>query len=258
VPGLVRQGGFPLSSEAVMHVGLFVTCLIDLLRPDIGLAVVKVLEKAGCTVEFFDDQTCCGQPNWNAGDRRGAQALALRMLDLFEGCDTIVVPSGSCAATIKTDYPALFPDDPHLRVRFDALAARTFEFTDFLARIGNVEGGFAGPPRHLTYHDSCSGLRYLGVRDQPRRLIAQVQGARLTEMKDCDRCCGFGGAFSVKYSEVSAAIADDKCAAIRATGADAVVMGDLGCMMQIEGRLRRQGDDRTQVLHIAQVLAGDR
>jgi L-lactate dehydrogenase complex protein LldE len=254
-----------------MRAALFVTCLIDVLRPDIGLAVVSVLEQAGVAVDFIEEQSCCGQPNLSTGDRKGARALAARMLALFETHDYLVVPSGSCAATIKTDYPSLFADDPDLRGRFDRLAAKTYEFTDFLVAVAKfhpvagVESDRtpdARPPaavqRRLTYHDACSGLRYLGIREQPRRLMACLPGTELVEMGRCDRCCGFGGAFSVKYPEVSAAIADDKCEAIHASEAEGVVMGDLGCMLQIEGRLRRLGDDRTRVLHIAQVLNGER
>jgi L-lactate dehydrogenase complex protein LldE len=158
---------------------------------------------------------------------------------------------------IKGDYLDLFADDPDLKARFEALAAKTYELTDFLlnvAKIENVESDFSGS---VTYHDSCSGLRYLGIKDQPRRLLAQVPGVRLAEMNQCEQCCGFGGTFAVKYGDISAALADDKCRNVRATGADAVVAGDLGCLLNIEGRLRRIGDENTRVLHVAQVLAGD-
>jgi len=175
----------------------------------------------------------------------------------FEGFDYVVLPSGSCGASIKGDYPDLFRDDPDLRARFEALAARTYELTDFLVsvcRIDRLQSRFAG---RITYHDSCSGLRYLGVREQPRKLLALLPAVELTEMDDAQQCCGFGGTFAVKYGEISGAIVGDKCRNIQASGADAVVLGDLGCMLNIEGRLRRSGDERTRVLHIAQVLAGD-
>lgn len=240
-----------------MRVGLFVTCLVDLVRPEIGFSVVKLLEKTGFTVEVPQAQTCCGQPGYNSGDREAARRLALQVLEAFEPYEYIVVPSGSCGATIKTDYPDLFDDDPALRARFEALAAKTYELTDFLvnvAKVDTLESGFRG---RITYHDSCNGLRYLNVKEQPRKLLALVPGVELQEMKGARNCCGFGGTFSVKYGNISGAIVEDKCRAIHATGADAVVLGDLGCMLNIEGRLRREGDETTRVLHVAQVLAGD-
>jgi L-lactate dehydrogenase complex protein LldE len=240
-----------------VRVGLFVTCLIDLMRPDIGFSVVKLLENAGCEVVVPDGQTCCGQPAFNPGDTAPARALAQAFLRDFEAFDHVVVPSGSCGGMIRVHYPALFDAGDPLRARLQALAARTCELTAFLAdvlKIERLDSGFAG---HLTYHDSCSGLRELGIEAQPRRLLALVPGARLTEMRECRACCGFGGTFAVKYGDISSAIVDEKCAHIRASGADAVALGDLGCMLNIEGRLRRIGDDTTRVLHIAQVLAGD-
>jgi L-lactate dehydrogenase complex protein LldE len=240
-----------------VRVGLFVTCLVDLVRPEIGFSAVKLLERAGCSVHVPPTQTCCGQPGYNSGDSAAARALAIKLLPEFEPFDYVVIPSGSCGAMIKVDYVDLFADDPDLKSRFDALAAKTFELTDFLVnvlRIDSLESRFTGS---VTYHDSCSGLRYLGVKSQPRALLAKLPGARLTEMKDCEQCCGFGGTFALKYGDISSAIVDDKCRNIRATGADAVVLGDLGCMLNIEGRLRRSGDEKTHVLHIAQILAGD-
>jgi L-lactate dehydrogenase complex protein LldE len=240
-----------------MRVGLFVTCLVDLMRPRIGFAALKLLEQAGCTVEVPEQQTCCGQPAYNSGDAATARVLAEQVLRAFEGFDYVVVPSGSCGSSIKGDYVDMFRDAPDLRARFGALAAKTYELTDFLASVCKVErldSRFAG---RITYHDSCSGLRYLGVKEQPRRLLALVPGAQLTEMDQAQQCCGFGGTFSVKYGEISGAIVGEKCRHIHASGAEAVVLGDLGCMLNIEGRLRRGGDDKTRVLHIAEVLAGD-
>jgi L-lactate dehydrogenase complex protein LldE len=239
-----------------MRVGLFVTCLVDLMRPDIGFAAIALLEHAGCEVLVPRTQTCCGQPGWNSGDRASAAALAKKLLDEFEACDCVVVPSGSCAGMIRVHYGDVLRDDATLSARAEKLAARTFELTDFLARIAQLEsvpGRFAG---RLTYHDACSGLRELGVKTQPRKLLALLPGVSLTEMRDCEECCGFGGTFSVKYGDISAEIARKKCARITETGADAVVLGDLGCMLNIEGRLRKDGDTRTRVLHIAEVLAG--
>jgi L-lactate dehydrogenase complex protein LldE len=238
------------------RVGLFITCLADVMRPTIPLAAVELLEAAHFEVHVPMSQTCCGQPAYNSGDRRTALALAEKFLDEFEGFDYVVAPSGSCMGMIKTHYPEVLRDQPDLLRRLAALQPRLYELTDFLvnvAAISQVPGRYDG---EVTYHDSCSGLRELGVKQQPRRLLALVAGLRLREMQQCEQCCGFGGTFAVKYGNVSAAIADDKCANIQACGARAVVLGDLGCMLQIEGRLRRRGDHSTQVLHIAEVLAG--
>jgi L-lactate dehydrogenase complex protein LldE len=238
-----------------MRVGLFVTCLVDLMRPEIGFSTVKLLEAAGCKVMVPELQTCCGQPAYSAGD------LAEKFVNEFEAFDYVVVSSGSCGGTIKTHYSDLFKDAPALLARMERLASRVYELTDFLYTVlrleklpARSENSFQG---EITYHDSCAGLRELGVQAQPRALLAKVPGVHLTEMKDCRACCGFGGTFAVKYGDISRAIVDDKCANIHASGADAVVLGDLGCILNIEGRLRRTGDNKTRVLHIAQVLAGD-
>ncbi len=239
-----------------MRVGLFVTCLVDLMRPRIGFAAIKLLEAAGCEVVVPRSQTCCGQPGYNSGDRASARALASKVLDEFEGFDYVVAPSGSCAGMIRTHFPELFHDDPGTLERVNRLCARTYELTDFLASVikfNRVPGSFKGT---ITYHDSCSGLRELGVKAQPRELLAQVPGVMLKEMEEAETCCGFGGTFAVKFGEISTHIAERKCANIAASGADAVVLGDLGCMLNIEGRLRRRGDTKTRVLHIAEVLAG--
>jgi L-lactate dehydrogenase complex protein LldE len=245
------------SAGATMRIGLFVTCLVDMMRPGIGFAALRLLEAAGCQVVVPETQTCCGQPGYNAGDREAAKALALKLLGEFEGCDYVVVPSGSCGGMIRVHYPALFAEDARVSERIQKLAAHTFELTDFLvnvARLESVPGWFSGS---LTYHDSCSGLRELGVSEQPRALLAKMPGVRLVEMREATTCCGFGGAFSVKFGEISSRLADNKCEHIAATGANAIVAGDLGCLLNIEGRLRRRGDDQTRVLHIAEVLAGE-
>lgn len=238
-----------------MRVGFFVTCLVDLMRPRIGFAALKLLEDAGCEVVVPATQTCCGQPGFNAGDRPAARALALKLVAEFEDCDYVVAPSGSCAGMVRVHYPELFANDAAQRERVGKLAAKTHELTDFLTTVLRIEGVLASAPVHATYHDCCSGLRELGVKAQPRKLLRSVSGLRLTEMEGSEECCGFGGAFAVKYGELSAAIGQRKCEAIHATGADAVVMGDLGCMLHVEGCLRRQGDEKTQVLHVAEVLA---
>ena len=240
-----------------MRVGLLVTCLVDLMRPGIGFAALRLLEASGCEVVVPNGQTCCGQPAFNTGDRKAARALAAKLLGEFESCDYLVAPSGSCAGMIRTHYPGLFGDDERMRDRVRVLSSRSYELTDFLATVlgvTEVPGDFRG---RVTYHDSCSGLRELGVKTQPRSLLARMPGVELREMAECEACCGFGGMFSVKFSEISGAISARKCANIQATGADAVVLGDLGCMLNIEGRLRRLGDERTRVLHVAEVLAGE-
>jgi L-lactate dehydrogenase complex protein LldE len=239
-----------------MRVGLFVTCLIDLMRPEIGFSVIKLIEKAGFEVIVPPAQTCCGQPAYNSGDRPLARDLAEKTLREFEQFDYVVVPSGSCGGMIRAHYGDLFRDDPELMSRYARVQPRVFELTDFLVTVAEIQlkaGVFEGG---VTYHDSCSGLRELGVKTQPRALLAQA-GVPVTEMKGCEHCCGFGGTFAVKYGAISTAIVDEKCANIRESGVNAVVLGDLGCMLNIEGRLRRTGDITTRVLHIAQVLAGD-
>ena len=239
-----------------MRVGLFVTCLVDSMRPRIGFAAIKLLEAAGCEVIVPAQQTCCGQPGYNSGDRKSAEAMARKLLDEFEAFDYVVVPSGSCAGMIRVHYPDLFKDDPALLARIIALGQRTYELTDFLAKVAkleNIPGTFKGT---LTYHDSCSGLRELDVYKQPRALLAKMPSIKINEMVESTTCCGFGGTFSVKYGELSTRMADNKCRHITATHADAIVGGDLGCLLNIEGRLRRNGDHTTRVLHIAEVLSG--
>jgi L-lactate dehydrogenase complex protein LldE len=239
-----------------MRVGLFVTCLVDLMRPRIGFAALELLETAGCEVVVPAAQTCCGQPGYNSGDRASALALARKVVAEFDDCEYVVAPSGSCAGMIRTHYPDLFRDAPHELARAAALCAKTYELTDFLANVAKLErvpGRWQG---RITYHDSCAGLRELGIKTQPRELLGKIEGVSVTEMNQPEQCCGFGGTFAVKFGDISTRIADRKCADIESTGAQAVVLGDLGCMLNIEGRLRRRGDTTTQVLHVAEVLAG--
>ena len=238
------------------EVGLFVTCLVDLMRPSVAFSALHLIEAAGYTAIVPESQTCCGQPGYNSGDTGSARRLARKLIAEFERFPHVVAPSGSCAGTVRTHYPDLFADEPEWRARAEALAAKTFELTQFLVDVAGVDrvpGGFTGS---VTYHDCCSGLRELGVKRQPRALIERMPGVSLVEMPDCEECCGFGGLFSVKYPDISGAIVQRKCDSIRGSGAGAVVLGDLGCMMNIEGRLRRTGDDVTQVIHIAELLAG--
>ena len=239
-----------------MRVGLFVTCLVDLMRPSIGTSALKLLESAGCEVSVPGTQTCCGQPGYNSGDRASALALARKMLSEFESCDYVVAPSGSCAGMIRTHYADLFSDQPVERDRVQRLCNKTCELTDFLVNVAKGYRVTATYHATITYHDACAGLREMGVKSQPRKLLAQVAGLTLKEMPDSESCCGFGGTFAVKFGDIASRLADNKCEQALATGADAIVLGDLGCMLNIEGRLRRRGDTKTKVLHVAEVLAG--
>jgi L-lactate dehydrogenase complex protein LldE len=236
------------------RVALFVTCLVDLMRPSVGFAAVKLLEDAGCTVDV-PVQTCCGQPAYNSGDRGTARDLAERMIETFRGYDYVVAPSGSCAGTIKKHYPEMFADDPNWLPKANDLAGRTYELTSFLVDvlgITTVDATFEGA---VTYHDSCSGLRELGVKSQPRRLLASVDGLTLVEMDDSDVCCGFGGTFAVKYGDISGAIVEAKVKNVVETHAPTLVAGDLGCLMNMAGKLSRDGRP-VAVRHVAEVLAG--
>jgi L-lactate dehydrogenase complex protein LldE len=238
-----------------MRVGFFVTCLVDLMRPSIGFAALELLESGGADVYVPAAQTCCGQPCYNSGDRADTIPLARKVVEEFEDCDYLVAPSGSCSGMIKSHYGELFAGEPAWASRVAHLAEKTYELTDFLVNVLKLErvpGDFCGT---ITYHDSCAGLREMDVKAQPRALLAAMPGVRISEMADCEMCCGFGGTFAVKLGEISARIADNKCQHIVTSGADAVVLGDLGCMLNIEGRLRRRGD-ATRVLHIVEVLAG--
>jgi L-lactate dehydrogenase complex protein LldE len=240
-----------------MRVGFFVTCLVDLMRPSIGFAALKLLEGAGVDVVVPSTQTCCGQPAYNSGDRDDTKRLAVKLVEEFEGFDYVVGPSGSCTGMIRTHYEELFADDPAMAKRAAALAAKTYELTQFLVdvlKIERVPGMFNGT---ITYHDSCAGLREMGVKRQPRALLAKVPGVTLKEMAEPETCCGFGGTFSIKFGDISTKMVDGKCADIEAQGADALVLGDLGCMLNIEGRLRRRGDAKTKVIHVAELLAGE-
>jgi len=236
-----------------MRVALFVTCLVDLYRPRVGFAAVSLLERAGCEV-VVPVQTCCGQPAYNNGDLGDARAIARQVIAAFEGFDYVVAPSGSCAGMLKCHYPTLFEDEPDWAARAEVLAARTHELIAFLVDELGREDFAARFEAQVTYHDSCSSLRELHVHDQPRRLLAQVEGLRLNELADNEVCCGFGGTFCVKYPELSARMVDDKAACIHETGADTVLAADLGCLLNIAGRLHRL-ERPVRVYHIAEVLA---
>jgi L-lactate dehydrogenase complex protein LldE len=236
-------------------VGLFVTCLVDLFRPSVGFAALKLLEDAGCTVVVPAAQTCCGQPAFNSGDNADARAIAKQVIQAFGSVDYVVAPSGSCAGMIREHYPDLFADDPAMAQRAQHVAKRTYELTSFLVDILGVTRVDAALDGTVTYHDSCSGLRELEVKAQPRRLLAGVTGLTLTELPGAEVCCGFGGTFCVKYPEISDKMVTNKAEEVVATGADTLLAGDLGCLLNMAGKLKRLGA-ATKVRHVAEVLAG--
>ncbi len=253
-PPRLRRSEAPASRRQA-RVGLFVTCRVDLFRPSVGFAAVKLLEAAGCTVEVPRAQTCCGQPAYNSGDRADTRAVAAGVIAAFSGYDYVVAPSGSCAAMIREHYPALFAGNPALEEKAEALAARTYELVSFLTDVRGmkkVDAVFAG---RVTYHDGCSGLRELGIRDQPRALLGTVEGLDLTELPESEACCGFGGTFCVKYPEISNTMVSEKAAHIEQSGADTLLAGDLGCLLNMAGKLSRTGA-KVRVRHVAEVLAG--
>ena len=236
-------------------VGLFVTCLVDLFRPSIGFAAIKLLEDAGATVEVPESQTCCGQPAYNSGDREDAKAIARAVIESFERFDYVVAPSGSCAGMLKVHYPTLLADDPEFAARARVLAEKSFELTSFLVEVLGADTVTARFSGNVTYHDSCSSLRELKVHDAPRRLLASVEGLALTEMEETEVCCGFGGAFSVKYPDISNVIGEAKARNALQSSAGCLLAGDLGCLLHIAGKLSRDGS-ATECRHVAEVLAG--
>jgi L-lactate dehydrogenase complex protein LldE len=242
--------------ETSPRVGLFVTCLVDMFRPSVGFAAVKLLEDAGCKVEVPEAQTCCGQPAFNSGDRADAAAIARNVIAAFRGFDYVVAPSGSCGGMIIKHYPELFAPGTADHEAALELAGRTHELVSFLTRVMKVEKVDASFPARATYHDSCSGLRELGIKAEPRTLLASVAGVSLAEMTDSEVCCGFGGTFCVKYPGISDKMLEKKLKHIHATGADTLIAGDLGCLMNMAGKLKRQGS-AVKVRHVAEVLAGD-
>lgn len=242
--------------ETRPRVGLFVTCLVDMMRPSVGFAAVKLLEDAGCSVEVPESQTCCGQPAFNSGDRATAADLARNVIAAFQGYDYLVAPSGSCGGMIVKHYPELFAEGSVDHAAAVDFAARSYELVSFLTRVMKVMRVEAQFPARATYHDSCSGLRELGISQEPRQLLASVEGVSLREMTDADVCCGFGGTFCVKYPGISDKMLEKKLKSIAATGADTLIAGDLGCLMNMAGKLKREGSP-VRVRHIAEVLAGD-
>lgn len=243
------------SEKPCPRVGLFVTCLVDLMRPNVGFASVKLLEDAGCLVNVPELQTCCGQPAYNSGDFGDTQAIAQQVIAAFEGYDYLVAPSGSCVGMIKEHYPQLFATDAGWRNRAEQLAGRCYEIVSFLHDVLGVDDLGIAHGGSVTYHDSCSGLRELGIHAQPRALLGKLSGLELREMTDSNVCCGFGGTFCVKYPKISEHLVSNKVANIAATGAQILLGGDLGCLLNIAGRMKREGRD-TKVFHVAEVLAG--
>ena len=243
------------AAETPRRVALFATCLVETMRPSVGFATLKLLKSADVEVVIPPGQTCCGQPQFNSGDKQGAKRLAKRVIAEFEPYEAVVVPSGSCAGMIATHYPGLFADEPAWAGRAAALAAKTYELTQFLVDvlgIADVPGRIEGP---VAYHDSCSSRREMGVHAQPRKLLAAA-GAEVRDVEEPEECCGFGGTFCVKMSDVSGALVDAKAKAAIATGAGTLLAGDMGCLLNIAGRLQRLGSPLT-VRHVAEALAGD-
>jgi L-lactate dehydrogenase complex protein LldE len=236
------------------RVGLFATCLVDLLRPRIAFAAVKLLEAAGCAVEVPRAQTCCGQPAWNSGDDRNARAIARQVVDAFEPFDFVVAPSGSCAGMIRVHYPEALATDAAYAKRARDLAQKTHELVSFLAHMRGVNAISAALKACICYHDSCSSLREMHVNEEPRQLLAGVAGLELHELRDREVCCGFGGLFSVKYPEISERMADDKIADAQNAGAELIAGADLGCLLHLEGRIARRGLS-IRTMHIAEILA---
>lgn len=242
------------NAKSPPRVALFVTCLVDLFRPNVGFASIKLLTDAGCEVDVPKLQTCCGQPAFNSGDESSTREIAKQVIDAFSGFDYVVLPSGSCCGMFHEHYPALFQDDAKWRQRAVEFARKCYELTTFLCEIlgdDRITSRFTG---ECTYHDSCSGLRELGISQQPRQLLAKVKGLKIKEMEDSNVCCGFGGTFCVKYPEISVNMVDNKIKSITATQANTLLGGDLGCLLNIAGRLSRQGST-IKVFHVAEVLA---
>ncbi len=237
------------------RVGLFVTCLVDAMRPSIGFATLKLLEEAGCRVEVPAAQTCCGQPAFNSGADDHARDIARQVIEAFEVYDYVVVPSGSCAGMLKVHAGELFANDAEWQARHAALAAKTHEIMSFLVDVLGHRPAPASYRGTATYHDACSGLRELGIHDQPRALLGRVAGLSMVPLAGNDVCCGFGGTFCVKYPEISNQIVADKTRAIVETGADTLIAGDLGCLMNMAGKLSREGR-KVKAFHAVEILAG--
>lgn len=251
----MNLSGPPAEAPANPRVALFVTCLVDSMRPNVGFATMQLLREAGCRVEVPAAQTCCGQPAFNSGDTAHTAALARRFIEIFEPYDFVVAPSGSCIGMTRAHYPEALADDPAWAERARRLGARSFELMSFLVDVMRFKPSGRALQASATYHDSCSGLRELGVFAQPRELLGAVEGLTMKPLEGHDVCCGFGGTFCVKYPEISATIVGKKVANVAASGAGTLLAGDLGCLMNIAGKLQREGS-QVRVRHVAEVLAG--
>ena len=244
------------NTVAQPNVGLFVTCLVDVMRPSIGFATLQLLEQAGCKVTVPEQQTCCGQPAFNSGDDRGAAKVARQLIAQFEQFDYLVAPSGSCASMIKMHIPEVLQGDPEWLARAQALSAKTYELLSFLVDVCDFQPESTVFEADYTYHHSCSGLRDMKVTTQPKKLLSSVQGLQHKELAGSTECCGFGGTFCVKYSDISNQIVAEKTENIRQTGAQLLLGGDWGCLMNMAGKLNRQNHQSITALHTAEVLAG--
>ena len=236
-----------------MNVQLFIPCFVDQLYPQTAFNMIKVLEKAGCTVSYNEQQTCCGQPAFNAGFRSQAKDVCTKFIKDFSGTDYIVAPSASCIGFVRNYYPTLFGDSSvHKEVK--ALQTRAFEFSEFLVNVLHIEDFGASLNAKATYHDSCAGLRECHIKSEPRRLLAKVRGLELVEMNDVETCCGFGGTFAVKFEAISISMADQKVTNASLTNADYIISTDISCLMHIEGFAKNKGLP-IRTLHLADVLA---
>ncbi|MDO7086379.1 (Fe-S)-binding protein [Pseudocolwellia sp. AS88] len=238
------------------RVGLFVTCLVNTMRPSVGFASITLLEQAGCTVEVPAAQSCCGQPAFNSGDDEGTRQIAYQVIEQFEEFDYVVLPSGSCASMIKKNFIEVFKEQPSWQARAQHLADRTHELLSFLVDVCNFKPNGVELDGTFTYHDSCSGYRSLNVYEQPREMLSTVKGLEHKPLNGHSECCGFGGTFCVKYSDISNAIVSEKVENVVAADADYLLGGDMGCLMNIAGKLNREGNQKITALHTAEVLAG--
>lgn len=236
-----------------MNVSLFITCVTDAMYPNVGKSVVRMLRKSGCTVDFPEDQVCCGQPAYNSGYQEDTRKAAKQLIRAFERSEYVVAPSGSCVAMVRHHYPALFEDDPEWRPKARELADKMFEFSEFMVRVKGVSSVQAEFEGTATYHCSCHMTRGLGVLSEPLQLIQSISKLNYVELPYKEDCCGFGGTFAVKMHDISGEMADEKARRIISTGADILLGSDMACLMNIEGRLRRLGHS-IKAYHVAELL----
>ncbi len=238
------------------RVSLFVTCMVDMLHPQTGVSVVQIMEHLGLDIDFPAEQTCCGQPAYNGGYHNEAKEVAIRFLKVFRNAEVIVAPSGSCATMVRVDYPQLFTDDPEYLAQAERISSITWEFTEFLVDGLGIQNlnGILPKPKSFAFHDSCHGLRMMGIKDAPRKLISNISNAEVIPLDGAEECCGFGGLFSIKLPNVSAAITDKKLASIKENAADWILLGDVSCMTNMNTALEKRGEPK-RVRHFADILA---